>query len=215
MLEHYKNPNSKRFLITYLIVVVILLVLWRSGSGPVELDQREIPSDIASYLLSPPTEITVTDQNNKLALTSDSFIDKWSFVYFSHHQCLPGCNKAFNVLGDLREHFSADNIQFVVIELDPNNSFSSSKLTKLLDEQGLNLTVMSTNIKLAEQLAAQFRELFLITNFAAGGYQIDQQHQLFIVDPKARIYAKFNPPYTLETLQKAFVSMRYFYAQTE
>jgi cytochrome oxidase Cu insertion factor (SCO1/SenC/PrrC family) len=215
MLEHYKNPNSKRFLITYLAVVILLLVLWRNGNGPAALDKREIPSDIENYLLSPPTKVTVTDPDNKLALTSDIFDNKWSFVYFSHHQCLPGCNKAFNVLGGLREHFSADNIQFVVIELDPNKRFSQSKLAKVLDEQGLSLTVMSTSIKLAEQLTAQFGELFLITNFADGGYQIDQQHQLFIVDPKARIYAKFSQPYTLETLQKAFVSMRYFYAQTE
>lgn len=215
MLQDYKNPNSMRFLLTYLAVVAFLLVLWRSNTGPVALDQREIPNDIAGYLLSPPTEISGTDSGSKLALTHDKFIGKWSFVYFSHHQCSPECNKAFKVLNELSESFRADNIQFVIIELDPNEGASSDKLAKLIEDQGLNLTVMSTSVEIVEQLAAQFKELFLMTRFANGTYQIEQQHKLFIVDPKARVYAKFSPPYTSSTIQKAFVSMRYFYAQTE
>ena len=214
MLKYCKSPNSKCFLLTYLALVVFLLVLWRSGSESIVSDQREIPSDLSAYLLSPPTEISSAALKHKQVLTTDLLPNKWSFIYFSHHQCLPACAKPLKIMGDLRENFSANNIQFLVIELDPDRGSSPDKLAKFLDAQGLGLTAVTASMDVIRQVTAQFKELFLITNFADGSYQTEQQHQIFIVDPKGRVYAKFKPPHKSATIQKAFVSMRLFYAQT-
>lgn len=215
MLQYCKSPNSKCFLLTYLALVVFLLVLWRGGTEAIVSDQREIPSDLSAYLLSPPTEIASLYLENKQALTSDIFNEKWSFVYFSHHQCLPSCSQALKLLSSLRESFSSKNIQFIIIELDPDKGPSLDKLTLFLEAQDLALMPITASVEVTRQLASQFKELFLITNHPDGRYQIEQQHQLFIVDPKGRVYARFPKPYTSSMIQKAFVSIRLFYAQTE
>ncbi len=215
MLQYCKSPNSKCFLLTYLALVVFLLVLWRSGTEAIVSDQREIPSDLSAYLVSPPTEIASLFLDKKQVLTSELFTNKWTFVYFAHHQCLPSCSQTLKLLSSLRESFSSNNIQFIIIELDPDKGPSPDKLALFLEAQDLDLMPITASVEVTRQLASQFKELFLITNYADGRYQIEQQHQLFIVDPKGRVYARFPQPYTLSIIQKAFVSMRLFYAQTE
>jgi len=66
-----------------------------------------------------------------------------------------------------------------------------------------------------EQLARDFVALFLKTDFSDGSYQIEQEHHLFVVDPKGRVYATFRPPYTSRSIQSQFLKLRYFYAQSE
>jgi hypothetical protein len=65
-----------------------------------------------------------------------------------------------------------------------------------------------------EMLTEAFAFLSLRTDFA-DHYQLEQQHSIFLTDPKGRAYARFEPPYTSLQIQAEFIRLRDFYARTE
>jgi hypothetical protein len=44
---------------------------------------------------------------------------------------------------------------------------------------------------------------------------LEQQHSLFLIDPKGRLYARFEPPFSSVSLQQRFIEIRQFFARTE
>ncbi len=216
MAKRCKGLNSKCFLFTYLIIVGFLLVLWMNRLPLMHEDLREIPLDMQVYLESPPRSISTFSltTNTKLMLTNDWFDNKWSFVYFSHGKCLPECQSALGKMNDLHAAFANNDFQFLVIGLDYQHE-SAYDLTEFLRSQQFELTAATGPKAEIEQLARDFVALFLITDFSDGSYQIEQEHHIFVVDPKGRVYATFRPPYTTRSIQSQFLKLRYFYARSE
>ena len=216
MAKRCKGLNSKCFLFTYLIIVGFLLVLWMNRLPLMHEDLREIPLDMQVYLESPPRPISLFSltTSNKLVLTNDWLTGKWTFVYFSHGKCLPECQSAFEKMNDLHAAFANNDFQFLVIGLDPEHE-SADDLADFLRIQQFELTAATAPEVEIEQLARDFVALFLKTDFSDGSYQIEQEHHLFVVDPKGRIYATFRPPYSSRSIQSQFLKLRHFYAQSE
>jgi protein SCO1 len=216
MAKRCKGLNSKCFLFTYLIIVGFLLVLWMNRLPLMHEDLREIPPDMQVYLESPPRTISSFSltTNHQLMLTNDWFEGKWSFVYFSHGKCLPACQPALDKMNDLHAAFANNDFQFLVIGLDHQHE-SADDLANFLRSQQYELIAATASETEIEQLARDFVALFLITDFSDGSYQIEQEHHLFVVDPKGRVYATFRPPYTTVSIQSQFLKLRYFYAQSE
>ena len=216
MAKRCKGLNSKCFLITYLMIVGFLLVLWMNKLPLMHEEQRDIPTDMLPYMTSPARSLPdfSLDTTGKLALTKPWFIDKWSFVYFSHSHCLPTCQPALNTLSELQASFASKHILVLVIGIDSEHE-RADQLSQFLTAQHLAVMVASGTIQMIDKLARTFVALFLRTDYSDGSYQIEQKHDLFLVDPKGRVYATFKPPYSSASIEQKFLKLRHFYAKTE
>ena len=216
MAKRCKGLNSKCFLITYLMIVGFLLVLLMNNLPLMNKEQREIPVAMQSYIASPahPLPDFSLNTDNKLALTNQWFDGKWSIVYFTHSHCLPACQPALQAMNRLQSTFVSIDFQFLVIGIDTEHE-AVDALRDFLDQQDLDFTVATASTKTIEELASTFIALFLKTDYVDGSYQIEQEHHLFVVDPKGRVYATFKPPFNHALIQAEFLKLRYFYARSE
>ena len=216
MAKRCKGLNSKCFLFTYLIIVSFLLVLWLNRLPLMHEDSRDIPIDMQAYMASPALELPsfLLETNNKLALTNKWFNGKWSFVYFTHGQCLPSCQPSLTTMSDLQASFANSDFQFLAIGLDSQHE-TAQQLDHFLQSEAYTFTAASADMAEIELLSKAFIALYLQTDFSDGSYQIEQQHHLFLVDPQGRVYARFAPPYSGSSIAAKFLQLRHFYAQTE
>lgn len=216
MAKRCKGLNSKCFLITYLMIVGFLLVLWMNRLPLINEDKREIPLDLESYITSParPLPEIALNTENKLILNNAWFDDKWTFVYFSHSHCLPACEPALQAMKYIQSTFANTDFQFLVIGIDTEHE-TAEDLGVFLDQQKLDFKVASASTKTIDELASSFLALFLITDYSDGSYQIEQEHYLFVVDPKGRVYATLKPPFKYTVIQAIILKLRHFYARSE
>jgi cytochrome oxidase Cu insertion factor (SCO1/SenC/PrrC family) len=214
MVDLVKKVNSKRFLITYLVIVVLMLLLLSQRFDMVVPEKREIPEEMKSYLVSPirlmPEFTLLTTEQT--TISNSYFEGKWSFVYFSYSGCLPACSAALNKIQELQQGFGERLFNFLIIDIDDQETPDQFK--QMLSFQGYDeMTVAGADEETIEKLARAFIALFLKTELTNGEYIIEQEHLLFAVDPKGRVYAQFKPPYS--ELQSQFLRARSFYTQTE
>ncbi len=214
-LTRCKGPNSKCFLLAYLMIVGLLLTLLLNKRSILQHDTRTIPSRMAPYLVSPakPLPDFVLHTDKKLALTSKWLKNKWTFVYFSFRHCLPACQAALTTIKGLQQRFATRDIQFLIIDIDSHDN--AKDLAAFLQSQGIAATPATGDPDTITTLAKAFVALYLQTDFPDGRYMIEQKHHLFLVDPKGRLYADFRPPYSDRLLTQRFILLRQFYARTE
>jgi cytochrome oxidase Cu insertion factor (SCO1/SenC/PrrC family) len=209
MMDLFKRVNSKVFLLLYLVVFASLLGMLVFQQLQVEKDERDIPTELAPLLVSPPAHIPqfLLYSNDRKVLTEQSLLGKWSFIYFSHPNCLPGCEAVFSVLENLQQLSASNSRQYLVINYDSEKTTARLSVAK-------DLPVYSADKSMLEMLTEAFAFLSLRTDFAEY-YQLEQQHSIFLTDPKGRVYARFEPPYTSLQIQAEFIRLRDFYARTE
>jgi len=197
------------------MIVGFLLVLWMNRLPLINKEQREIPVTLQAYIASPARPLPEFSLNtdNKLALTNNWFDGKWSLVYFSHSHCLPACQPALQAMKHLQSSVANADFQFLVIGIDTGET--ADELGDFLREQKMDFNVATASAAMVDELASTFIALFLQTDYVDGSYQIEQEHHLFVVDPKGRVYATFKPPFNKTRIQAEFLKLRYFYAKSE
>lgn len=210
MFKPSKKVNSKGFLLLYLLVIVIMLLLWVSRLQITQPETRDIPVALKPYLFSParPLPQFLLNSKGKQVLTNQSFMQRWSFVYFTHPHCQPECEAVLAVLNNLSQFFAAADIQFLLINYDDQQSIYETEQVKTA------LPLYTGDKQILDTVMKAFGFLFLRTQFKQD-YQIEQQHDIFLVDPKGRVYARFKPPFTSFTIQQQFFALRGFYARSE
>lgn len=161
MVDLSKDLNSKRFLFTYLIIIGFLLVLWVNRLPLMHEDKRDIPVDMLSYLESPPRPLPpiTLDIKKEQVLTNELFFDKWSFVYFSHSNCLSSCRSPLETMKTIQSAFSNNDFQFVVVGLNGDDETSVSHAA-FLSSQDYNFDVLSASSAKIDELARAFVALF-------------------------------------------------------
>ena len=202
-----KNFNSKRFLLIYLLIVATLLgFMLQVQQAPV--DHRTLPEQLRPYLLSPPAKLPsiLLRRADDYVLTADWFNDKWSFVYFTHHQCAPDCLAVFSVLDNLSARIADRDVQILLVRIH------DLERPLLLPE---SLAKSSTEAIADPVLLASLGKTFDFWFFEDASGQVHQHHSLYVVDPKGRVYARMNPPYTSLALHRLFNEVRRFYAVSE
>jgi len=211
MFKPFKGFNSKGFLLLYLVVIVIMLMLWFSRLELSQADTRKIPDSLAAFLVSPARSLPqfLLASEEKRVFTNQSFSQHWSFVYFTNPSCRPECTPVLAVLENLKQYFAAQDIQFLLINFDTLQKQSASSLT--LDS---TLPLYSGDETVIDKLTQAFDFLYLRNRFERG-YSLEQQHAIYLVDPKGRVYARFELPFTSQLLQQRFFAIRQFYARSE
>lgn len=213
MFKPFKGFNSKGFLLLYLVVIVIMLMTWLSRLEFSQPDTRNIPAELKPFLLSPARELPqfLLYDEKKQVLTNQSFKEHWSFVYFSHPQCLPQCDAILEVLENLQRYFAAADMQFLLINYDASQQ---TDLALASGQELSNLPMYHGEQAVIDELSQSIGFLYLREEFKTG-YQFEQQHDIYLIDPKGRLYAKFQPPFNSLQLQQLFFAIRAYYARTE
>jgi len=217
MFKSCQGLNSKCFLVTYLVIVGLLLTFWFNKTGLDYEELRSIPLDLKPAITSPPRSLEPLDGDYKQerALTSIRGGSHWKLVYFSHANCFPGCEKALKKVNQFQVAFGSKEVSTAIIGLDSEPK-AQGKLASELVRRGYDFTVYeSENEAFINELTRTFIALFLRTDFSDGQYQIEQKHDLFLLDPKGRVYAEFNEEVPFSQIQLQFVKIRQFYARTE
>ena len=198
------------------MIVGFLLILWMNRMPLINEDTRIIPLEIEDYIATPASPLPAMSLNteNNLMLDNKWFDDKWTFVYFSHSHCLPNCEPALQAMKNIESSFANIDFQFLVIGIDTEHEVAND-LRNFLNEQTFDFKVASASTDIIEDLASTFIALFLQTDYSDGSYLIEQEHHLFVVDPRGRVYATFKPPFNNALIQLTIVKLRYFYARSE
>ena len=217
MLQFHKGFNSKAFLLIYLVLVGALLLVWVGRFPAFQHDNRKIPEDLKPFLTTPPRSIPqfLLYKKDKRVLTNDWFLGKWSLVYFSYSHCLPICKPVYGLLENIHDNFANPDVQFLVIGIDSEHE-QADKLAQFVDTLAPGIISATGSKQMIDKLAHVFQALFLISDDKNDQhYQIEQEHDIFLVDPKGRVYAVFKPPLSLTEVQSVFIDARHFYALTE
>lgn len=209
----FKSFNSKGFLLLYLVVFAAMLLVWLSRQESAGEDKRQIPASLKAEIVSPARDIPqfLLQSVNKQKLTEQSLRGQWTFIYFTHPDCLPYCEPVLEVLENLQTLLANAEQEFVVINFD---SERSGELASLLATREMSLPVFSGDAAMLSMLAGAFEFLYLREDNGAGA-QIEQQHSVFLTDPKGRLYARFEPPFSSLSIQQQFFALRDFYARSE
>lgn len=209
----FKSFNSKGFLLLYLVVFASLLLAWLFQVEQKQTDNREIPPSLAPVLRSPPAALDqfLLYSDTREVLTEQSLRGKWTYVYFTHPACLPQCEPVLSVMQNLQQLAATSEIQFVSINFDPDQD---TQRPEWWLENTPSLPLYGGNKAVIVALADKFEFLHLRTTLDKG-YSLEQQHSVFLVDPKARVYARFDPPFSSPLIQQQFLAIRQFYARSE
>lgn len=209
----FKSFNSKGFLLLYLVVFASLLLGWLYKTEQKQVDIREIPPSLAPFLRSPPLNLPqfLLYSDTQAVLTDQSLLGKWTYVYFTHPACLPQCQPVLSVMHNLQQLAAASETQFVLINFDSRQETLRPpwwlRNTPSLPLYGGDKAILT-------ELSEAFGFLYLRTPLERG-YSLEQQHSIFLVDPKGRAYARFEPPFSSPLVQQQFLALRDFYARTE
>lgn len=214
MLKPFGGFNSKGFLLAYLVIVMIILAMWAFRVDKAEPEYRTLPASLRSYLVSPAKSLPqILLQNEKEQnFTNTSLSGNWTWLYFTHPQCLPDCATVFTVLRNLQQNYAASNTDFLLVNFDDSAALS---MLEPLHDLKIALPQYTANPNVLESLTDALDFLYLKTPREKSGYQIEQYHYIYLIDPKGRWYATFKPPYTSAELQRVFIMLRTFYARSE
>jgi cytochrome oxidase Cu insertion factor (SCO1/SenC/PrrC family) len=216
MAKRCQGLNSKCFLFTYLVIVSFLLILWLNRLPLVHEELRDIPVELQAYIASPARAMNESHISieGELVLTSNWLEDKWTLVYFSHANCFPACEATLIKMAEFDAAYATHDVQSMILDLDSETNAKGS-MAQQLTQKGFRIVVADASSMDITALAKTFIALFLRTDFSDGSYQIEQEHMLFIVDPKARVYASFDQLVPSKTIKQTFAKLRAFYARTE
>ena len=142
------------------------------------------------------------------------FKDRWTLVYFSHENCLPECVKPYEKLASFQSAFASHDVGVAVIDLDSKEK-QHGKLAKLVAQKNFKFPIIEAEETVIDALSKTFIALYLKTDLTGGYYQIEQEHHLFLVDPKSRVYAVFDEALSATKINNTFTQLRQFYAKSE
>ena len=127
---------------------------------------------------------------------------------------MPNCQPLLATMKGVKSSLASNSVQFLVVGIDSEHE-STEELNDFLLAQKLDVTAATAESSVIEMIAHTFLALFLQTDYSDGSYMIEQEHHLFLVDPKGRLYATFEPPYNSQSIKQLFFKSRQFYAKSE
>lgn len=189
--------GNTRWLAWLLIAVVAMLVFVYSSPE----DDYSVPELLQRVAVDPPkplTAVKLVDHNNNL-VDITRFENSWTFVFFGFTHCPDVCPATLAQLTVLKKEIMNtpgynDNVQFFFVSVDPQRDTTAhlSDYIKYFDPDFVGVTGDQNSISSIEkQLDAYHR---IGAENARGGYTVDHSSEIYLIDPAARLTARFMPP---------------------
>lgn len=137
------------------------------------------------------------------AQTQALFKDHWSVLFFGYTSCPDVCPTTLTQLAQVKAALAAvpqnQQPQFVFISVDPKRDTPAqlNGYLKYFDPSFIGLTGTQPQI---DSLTHALGVPVFYQQLENGSYTVDHAATLFMVDPQARLYALFTPPYEVRAL---------------
>ena len=205
MQNMFKNVHSKRFLLTYLGLVALLLLFFLSMSQEQQPFESPAEPDAMLTMFEPNLEIPqfLAHNADNSVFTNDALVGKWSFIFFTSADCYD-CEAIFKVLANLKAGLANRAVQIVLVD---RSGLQASEL--LAVSQSHDLTAQVITVAAAATDKNSLPAFF--TRSRAFAHQ-DLGYAVFLVNPKAKLTARFQAPFTSVLIRQSFIQIRAEYA---
>lgn len=206
MQNMFKNVHSKRFLLTYLGLVALLLLFFLMLSEDPSPVESSTENESMLTLFEPPLEIPQLlgyDMDHQV-FTNDTFAGKWSFIFFHSADCID-CEAILKVLSNLKAGLANRAVQVVLVE---SSTQHAEALFSVCQSYNLDAEVVT----IAESDSDKKALLAFFTRSRAYQAQ-DLEHAVFLVNPKGMLTARFQAPFTSVLMRQSFIHIRSEYAR--
>jgi protein SCO1 len=217
-----KNKLSKKqFIVVSLIIFFGLfscLQLWQhyfhEKKPTYNLDGITLPHPVA---LKP---FKLVDHIGK-PFNLDSLYGHWSFLFFGYSNCPDVCPISLGLLANTFEELAEtpgilDNTQAIFISVDPKRDSQETlkEYVPYFHPDFLGVTGREDDLlSLVKQLQASYKISSAID--ASGNYLVEHTSAFFLIDPKGRFFALFQPQFhDVDKMTEAFVAIYNMQANT-
>jgi len=204
-------------------VLVVLAVGAVLGTRMIGKDQvQPIPEALVEYLLWEPQQIaSFTLQDfDKQEFDIDHFKGKWTFLFFGYTFCPDVCPVTMSNLASVFKKLEGkpvpmSNIQGVFISVDPERDTPDilKQYVPYFDSRFIGASGTKQQL---DAFTRQIGALYYIDAEESGeNYLVSHNSSLFLIDPKARLYARFTMPHDPEQITGAFIQIVQHYTAVE
>lgn len=216
-----KMEHIRKAALTGVWSAFFLIVLW--GAWVVRLHGSQ--PDLANAIVYPPGDRALPDfsllDSNHEVFDKSRFSGKWSFVFFGYTRCPDVCPLTLQTLlraaDRIRRDGGQDDVRFVFVSVDPARDslghlkdyvswFSPDFLGVAGGEAQLSI--------LAAGMGAPYRPV-KPESAPRESYFMDHSAMIFLISPRAELYAMLPPPHNAETIAADFHAILAHYAKTQ
>ena len=145
--------------------------------------------------------------------SKESFIGKWSMVFFGFTRCPDFCPTTLSVLNETYDKLKTsekDRLQVILVSLDSERD-SVEELANYLpyfNSQFIGVTGNKHYIKrFASEVNIAYNRVYLDDN----SYTVDHSTQILLINPKGDYHGFFKVPHTPEKLRQTWRSIAYVF----
>jgi protein SCO1 len=196
----------------------VLIVLLFAGIAREHLSQP----DLVSAVLYPEDRRTLPDfrltDSNREAFDKSRLYGKWSFLFFGYTRCPDICPHTLQTLRWAAERIRRDGgreeVRFVFVSVDPaRDDYAHLKdYVSFFDPEFIGLAGERAQLDaLTEAMDAPYRRMRAESD--GGDYFMEHPAQIFLISPRAELYALLPPPHSAETIAEDFRRLREHFTQ--
>ena len=179
----------------------------------------EVPQISGFLWPNPPTigEFSLTSQFGK-EFTHESFLGKWSFVFFGFTQCPDVCPTTMQTLKNTKALLNEDQTfsklgQIVFVSVDPERDTREilRQYLSYFDEGFIGITGEKEKLtRLTKPIGILFAK---ISEDGEDSYTLDHSASILLIDPDGHVLGLFSMPHDPKQLSESFKAISTFYAQ--
>ncbi len=199
---------NKKFSASLLLAVLLLSVTGAESQDSAAPPPRILPEPKA------PDTFQLLDHDGK-PFDRERLKGKWSLICFGYTHCPDICPTALAILQavfrklEKRPEISRD-LQGVFISVDPKHDTPEllKEYVTYFNPAFLGVTGDARELKaLSGQMGARYSIAYSWESTGEMDYLVDHSAALYLVDPQARLYAAFKPPYGPEEVSGKLVEI--------
>ncbi|MDA0663790.1 MAG: SCO family protein [Proteobacteria bacterium] len=208
---------------TGLLVAALLLIGGVAIAGSVALQRGSgVPGDLADIALAAPVPlagVTLADAKGPVAFPAGPR-GKWTLLALGYTHCPDVCPFMLGNLAEVETRMKerldpAQQPQFVFISVDPDRDTPAllGEYVGFFSDDFRGMTGPKSEIdRVTEQLGAFYR---LGGRDSDGDYGVDHSAEIYLIDPKGRLFGKFRPPLDPDDTAAKFESAQRFFEKTD
>jgi len=193
------SKNIIRASILIIAAVVGAMLSYRFSAAPT------LPT--TATVLPAPGELpafALLDQHGQ-AIDRDSFLGRWSLVFFGFTHCPDICPTTLQVLATARQQLARDGHEplprIVLVSVDPERD-TPEVMDQYVNYFGEGNTGITGSIdelrKLTDGIGIYFEKSPLQTDATTEDYSVDHSAVVLVINPRAQFHALFSAPHVIE-----------------
>ncbi|MBT4519172.1 MAG: SCO family protein [Halieaceae bacterium] len=213
---------ARRIVVVFLVVTALALSVTMAIRLSNKNAVRQLPEALVEYLMWEPqqlTQFTLSDFDEQV-LDLGHLKGKWTFLFFGYTFCPDVCPVTMSNLGAVFKKLegqgtSMSGLQGLFISVDPARDTPEvlKQYVQFFDQRFMGATGTKAQL---DAFTRQVGALYFVDKETADeNYQVGHNSSLFLIDPQARLYARFSMPHEPQEISDAFTQIKQFYVQSE